>query len=238
VRNECCLDRRRVKAHFVVKFAPMPEGNESGVKWWIRYVAVPLVGGGGVIAIIVALIPPRTIPTINTNSLPQQNVPTVSSTYANNQSPQRPQEEAPRPPINFYAPSPSEPPPKVAHENTPRDVEAAPPKTEIHPNSGITITPIDVIFVARGEHGEETHATDVPLFVHKDEAITLSWKVEGLKRLELVKEDEEQQIVKRVDLHGQATFSIREKTTFILREVVPEQENPLAFATIKVNVIE
>ena len=29
---------------------------EKGAKWWIRYVVVPLIGGGGVIAIAVALI--------------------------------------------------------------------------------------------------------------------------------------------------------------------------------------
>lgn len=29
---------------------------ESGYKWWIRYVIVPLIGGGGIIAIIVALL--------------------------------------------------------------------------------------------------------------------------------------------------------------------------------------
>jgi hypothetical protein len=30
--------------------------RETGLKWWLRYVVVPLIGGGGVIAIIVALI--------------------------------------------------------------------------------------------------------------------------------------------------------------------------------------
>ncbi|WP_420641791.1 hypothetical protein [Candidatus Leptofilum sp.] len=30
--------------------------EESGAKWWLRYILVPLFGGGGVIAIVVALI--------------------------------------------------------------------------------------------------------------------------------------------------------------------------------------
>lgn len=30
--------------------------TESGLKWWMRYVIVPLIGGSGVVAIIVALI--------------------------------------------------------------------------------------------------------------------------------------------------------------------------------------
>ena len=39
----------------------MPEGTEQGSKWWIRFVIVPIViaiiGGGGVTAIIVAVLP-------------------------------------------------------------------------------------------------------------------------------------------------------------------------------------
>jgi hypothetical protein len=30
--------------------------TETGLKWWIRYVIVPVIGGGGAIAIVVALI--------------------------------------------------------------------------------------------------------------------------------------------------------------------------------------
>jgi hypothetical protein len=30
---------------------------ETGIKYWLRYIIVPLIGGGGIIAIIVALIP-------------------------------------------------------------------------------------------------------------------------------------------------------------------------------------
>ncbi|WP_152532174.1 hypothetical protein [Leptolyngbya sp. Heron Island J] len=37
--------------------------NEQGYKWWLRYVVVPLFGGGGVIAIIVALLT-RPTPTV------------------------------------------------------------------------------------------------------------------------------------------------------------------------------
>ena len=29
---------------------------ETGARWWIRYVVVPLIGGGGVVAIVVALV--------------------------------------------------------------------------------------------------------------------------------------------------------------------------------------
>ena len=40
----------------------MPD-EEIGWKWWIRYVVVPLIGGGGIIAIIVALLAGPTEPT-------------------------------------------------------------------------------------------------------------------------------------------------------------------------------
>jgi hypothetical protein len=39
----------------LVQFRAMPE-QESGLKWWLRYVIVPMIGGGGAIAIIVAMI--------------------------------------------------------------------------------------------------------------------------------------------------------------------------------------
>jgi hypothetical protein len=39
----------------------MRDDTETGLKWWMRYVIVPIIGGGGIIAIIVALIPTRTI---------------------------------------------------------------------------------------------------------------------------------------------------------------------------------
>jgi hypothetical protein len=34
----------------------MPDENESGFKWWARYVIVPLVGGGGIITLVIALM--------------------------------------------------------------------------------------------------------------------------------------------------------------------------------------
>lgn len=34
----------------------MPEGTESGLKWWVRYFIVPLIGGGGLIAIMLTLL--------------------------------------------------------------------------------------------------------------------------------------------------------------------------------------
>jgi hypothetical protein len=39
--------------------------QETGFKWWIRYVIVPMIGGGGIIAIVVAIlgIPPK--PTVS-----------------------------------------------------------------------------------------------------------------------------------------------------------------------------
>src|SRR5205085_2080970 len=43
--------------------------KETGIKWWLRYVVVPLIGGGGVIAIIVALIPQQ-LKTNDTSATP------------------------------------------------------------------------------------------------------------------------------------------------------------------------
>lgn len=37
----------------------MAETTESGFKWWMRYVVVPIIGGGGIIAIVIALMSPR-----------------------------------------------------------------------------------------------------------------------------------------------------------------------------------
>ena len=36
--------------------------TEMGSKWWIRYVAVPLLAGGGLVALIVALTPKPVVP--------------------------------------------------------------------------------------------------------------------------------------------------------------------------------
>ena len=33
---------------------------ESGVKWWLRYVLVPLIGGGGLVALVLQLGPKQT----------------------------------------------------------------------------------------------------------------------------------------------------------------------------------
>jgi hypothetical protein len=62
---------------------PMSEGNERehGVRWWLRYVIVPLVGGGGIVAIAVAIISNLTIksptstsvgPSASANAKPEQ----------------------------------------------------------------------------------------------------------------------------------------------------------------------
>jgi hypothetical protein len=37
----------------------MSNNTETGAKWWLRYVVVPIIGGGGIIAIMVALITGR-----------------------------------------------------------------------------------------------------------------------------------------------------------------------------------
>jgi len=34
----------------------MPEGNENGIRWWLRWVIVPLCSGGGIIALLFAVI--------------------------------------------------------------------------------------------------------------------------------------------------------------------------------------
>lgn len=53
----------------------MANESEKGIRWWLRYVVVPLVGSGGIVAVIVALIvkPP-------TPSLTPTNSPTVITT--------------------------------------------------------------------------------------------------------------------------------------------------------------
>ena len=39
-----------------------PSHSEAGMKWWVRYVVVPLIGSGGVIAFIAAITGPPTPP--------------------------------------------------------------------------------------------------------------------------------------------------------------------------------
>jgi len=31
---------------------------EQGMKWWVRYLLVPLIGGGGLVAVVIALLKP------------------------------------------------------------------------------------------------------------------------------------------------------------------------------------
>jgi hypothetical protein len=49
--------------------------EESGYKWWIRYVAVPLLTGGGVIAVIVATYFHRPEPTTQPATPPTAEIP-------------------------------------------------------------------------------------------------------------------------------------------------------------------
>jgi hypothetical protein len=36
--------------------------TETGIKWWMRYIVVPLIGGGGLIALVVALVEKPKVP--------------------------------------------------------------------------------------------------------------------------------------------------------------------------------
>jgi hypothetical protein len=64
--------------------------EEKGAKWWIRYVAVPLIGGGGLIgclAAVIGILPSfRPALTSTTVSLPQQ-APPKPTPQNTNQSP-------------------------------------------------------------------------------------------------------------------------------------------------------
>jgi hypothetical protein len=48
-----CLRKREI---IDIRIVAMANSLERGLKWWLRYVIVPLVGGGGIIAIWVATI--------------------------------------------------------------------------------------------------------------------------------------------------------------------------------------
>jgi hypothetical protein len=63
----------------------MPGETESGLKWWIRYVVVPLIGGGGLIAVFIALLARN--PQTNSPSNISPAVSTPSPTVSTNQSP-------------------------------------------------------------------------------------------------------------------------------------------------------
>ena len=57
----------------------MAEASETGIKWWMRYVIVPIIGGGGIVAILIAIIdrpraPVMSQPTAITKPAPD-NVP-------------------------------------------------------------------------------------------------------------------------------------------------------------------
>lgn len=66
----------------------MPD-SEDGLKWWIRHVIVPLIGGGGLVAIVVALINrPPSPPVVGPSAVaPQASVPSSSATQAAEMSP-------------------------------------------------------------------------------------------------------------------------------------------------------
>jgi hypothetical protein len=61
---------------YVVQSQAMAE-EEKGAKWWFRYVIVPIIGGGGAIAVITAYIakPSESTPATSTVTAPQESHP-------------------------------------------------------------------------------------------------------------------------------------------------------------------
>jgi hypothetical protein len=59
----------------------MSEEKEAGIKWWMRYVIVPILGGGGIIALIVALIgrPVDHSPVVDHGPVVDTKVPSVDT---------------------------------------------------------------------------------------------------------------------------------------------------------------
>lgn len=60
--------------------------SESGAKWWIRYVVVPLIGGGGLIALIVAGMDNRQKTVPPSNGAAQNTVSAVSPPIENKEN--------------------------------------------------------------------------------------------------------------------------------------------------------
>jgi len=52
----------------LVQFRSMAD-EEKGARWWFRYVLVPLIGSGGLVAIIVALMSRQPPPVITTSTI-------------------------------------------------------------------------------------------------------------------------------------------------------------------------
>lgn len=76
--------------------------NEIGFRWWLRFVVVPIVGGGGIVAIIVALLS-RPDPT--GKPTPGPTLPIQQSTPGATQTPSSTPVDPPRPelPADFTA---------------------------------------------------------------------------------------------------------------------------------------
>jgi hypothetical protein len=86
----------------------MPEGTETGIKWWMRYVVVPILGGGGIIAMIIAVIQRPTPSGLPVVSQPLNRIPTVaepSKSVEKVKDAPRASQKKPRPDpnIGFYA---------------------------------------------------------------------------------------------------------------------------------------
>ena len=59
---------------------PKSEPDESGARWWFRYVIVPLIGTGGLGAIVVAVLErPARIPSVTSSPAVTTNGPNVSA---------------------------------------------------------------------------------------------------------------------------------------------------------------
>ncbi len=87
--------------------------HESGWRWWLRYIVMPLVGSGGVIAIVVALVS-RPMVRVRTETKP--NPPAVSGDLPSKLTPPGSHTS---PPLAASSPqSPLKPAPR--HQSTPR----------------------------------------------------------------------------------------------------------------------
>lgn len=128
---------------------------ETGPKWWLRYVVVPIFGGAGIIGIIIAFIlKPATPP------LPS----TAPSVVA---KPVTPSEGSQAYPASQPVPSATE---KIKSDSTPRQPQKTDPGTDIGANdeypTGLTV-----------EVGGRLYGSGTTIQVNKGEVVTARWNI-------------------------------------------------------------
>jgi hypothetical protein len=162
----------------------MAEATETGIKWWMRYVIVPLIGGAGVFGIVIAYIDrPRT--EAEKPSAPALTLPAAQEPF----EPKKTEADKPQVPVRV-APTvrPTEavitPQPRVesrAATSQEREPESIPEKKR---EMQIQIDPMsqpepEVVLILESDHGQKSNRE---LKLHYMDQLIVVWQVTGVPK--------------------------------------------------------